>query len=196
MNPMERNKMIMVAGIILLLVGAILAGVALGLAPGTEMVSNSMTQIGSGKWSSGAFNFTTASGLIVYSTFGYNYSLIPEADVGAANKSNAVRYAIVPTNSTSQFSSANSSSVTATEIYVYEYLTQPGQYQVLYFGPSAPSYFFTIFSQNIASSERLILLLPAGAVLFIIGVVVALIGYYLARKSQKPAMPPQQTVKT
>ena len=160
------RKDLLYLGIILLVIGVVISGIATVEAGGkTEIVETSMKVSPSGFYYSNELTVGSNGSVIV--TGNTTTYLIPSQDLTIVNSTNVANYAIHPT-----IPSGNS--------ILYDGLN--GAYYLVAFGQHPPLITYAVLGSNLSQLVVYGLLIIVGAAIAVIGVILALIGAIIRSK--------------
>ncbi|MCW6158157.1 MAG: hypothetical protein LVQ63_01575 [Thermoplasmatales archaeon] len=160
------RKDLLYLGIILLVIGVVIAGIA-GVEAGgrTEIVGTSLNISPSGVYYSN--ELTVGSNGSVFVTGNTTTYLIPSQDLNTVNSTNVGNYAIQPTTP-----SGNS--------IIYDGLS--GTYYLVAFGKHPPLITYAILESNLSQLVVYGLLIIVGAAIAVIGLILAILGAIIRSK--------------
>jgi hypothetical protein len=164
------RKKIALIGLVIFLVGIVLAGVSLAGTYSLTHTSGTVNAVTSGEWDSGEINVTSGGLLTVTTSVSSNYGLVKAADISSVSATTLGSYAL---------SSNTSTSAASHQILTYQDLN--GSYYFVVFSSFSPSIliaYITDFSQEVVYA---LMLLPGGA-MAVIGFIVGIVGVILKRK--------------
>ena len=160
------RKHLLYLGIILLIIGVVISGIATVEAGGrTEIVETSITISPSGFYYSNELTVGSNGSVIV--TGNTTTYLIPSQDLTIVNSTNVANYAIHPT-----IPSGNS--------ILYDGLN--GAYYLVAFGQHPPLITYAVLGSNLSQLIVYGLLIIAGAAIAVIGVIFAILGAIMRSK--------------
>ncbi len=167
------RKNLLLVGIVLLVLGVALAGVAtyetahtaLGISSGA---GTSMYPGQNGDYYSNVLNTSSGSEIVVVSSA--HPSLIPSKDLNIVNSTNVGSYAISPTRSTGSS---------------FYYSDLNGTYNVVVFSASYPTVDYVVITGSLGTVAIYGILLIVGVILAIAGIIIAIIGAILKPKNHQ-----------
>ncbi len=166
------RTVLVIVGVVILILGIVLfAAGALG-ALGSTTIITTFSQPQAGEYVSAELVMNSTSVVVVTSPAS-NGGLIPEQDLAVVNSSSVSSYVITPRS-------------TAGGTETYRNLT--GDYYYVVFSSTQPSSRIVITGGHLSKTIGLGLLVLGGIVLFIAGIIVAILGAVL--KKRPPATPP------
>ena len=166
------RKNILIIGLILLVVGIVMAGAsaveAAHSASGSiSGASTTMFSDSNGGYHSQLLNVSSGEEVIVVAN--QKAYLIPSEDLGTATQTTVAGYAVVPSSSAGNTST---------------YSNIPGSYYIVTFGSSAPSVDYAVVSGGLSHLILTGLLVLIGVFLAIAGIIIAIIGAVLKPKNR------------
>lgn len=168
------RKKIAIIGVVLLIVGvALYVGATEGLMT-TTIVNTKMVQTSTGEWTSLELNTSSGSQLSLV-TENSSYALVPSNDMSKINSGNVQNYAVSP-----------KSELSTSLGLVSTFSPSAGSYYVVVFSKTTPSVKYTLL-KSLADAAVYGLLVLAGMVLSIVGVIVLIVGLILRNKGMNEA---------
>ena len=166
------RKKILIIGLILLVVGIVMAGAsaveAAHSASGSiSGASTAMFPDSNGGYHSQALNVSSGEEVIVVAN--QQAYLIPSEDLGTATQETVTGYAVAPSSSAGNTST---------------YSNIPGSYYIVTFGSSPPSVDYAVVSGGLGHLILIGLLVLVGVFLAIAGIIIAIIGAVLKPKNK------------
>lgn len=165
------RKRIALVGLVIFVVGVILAGVSLAGTYSLTHTSRTVNEVSTGEWDSGEINVSSGGFLTVTTTATGNYGLVKASDLPSVNSAANLSSLSVTSNS--------STSAASHQILTYHNIN--GSYYFVVFSSSSPSILIAYITDFSSEVVYALLLVPGGALAFI-GFIVGIIGVILKKK--------------